>query len=129
MNFNFFKKSHISTPKSIRQLHLQLFPQAINTEWSTIGNAIEALFYLDEIEYIAKYSASGKLESLKKNIRIDLVPEVIKASAANQGELMSAISIDKENEIVFEVIIRKSDLSRHLLFIDKFGVLLEMKAL
>ncbi|MDP2722851.1 MAG: hypothetical protein Q8O72_08845 [Bacteroidales bacterium] len=127
MTFNFFKRDHKSIPENITPKLLAIFPRAINIEWNKAGDNFEALFYMDEVEYIARLSEKGLLLEYKKNVRTNEIPEKISLTATGHGEIMSAIAIYQGETLVHEIIVRKPDLSRYLLLLDDEGHLLEMR--
>lgn len=129
MDNMFFKKSKKSIPDSIKKRFLSFFPKAFNVEWNKMDDYFEALFYNDDVEHIAKLSHEGALMEYKKNIRISDIPEFIKAKAAEQGEIMSAIIIFPQQTVQYEIITRNENLSRDLLLLDDQGNLLEKKTI
>jgi hypothetical protein len=122
--FNIFKNSSKSIPDSVKSGLLQHFPKAINIEWNKIDDTFEAIFYLNEVEQIAKLSADGTLLETKKNLWLDEVPQFISVKIGEYGEMMSAIEITSGTEITYEIIIRKSDFNRFLLLFNNQGNLL-----
>lgn len=122
--FNIFKNSAKSIPDSVKSGLLLYFPNAINIEWNKVDSAYEAIFYLDEVEHIAKISEDGRLLEFKKNLWLDEVPQVIGSKIDEYGEMMSAIEISSGTEKKYEIIIRKKDFDRFLLLFDNNGNLL-----
>ena len=127
MNFSFLKKDHKSIPKFINQKLLAFFPRTINIEWNKNQNTFEALFYMDEVELIAKLNDKGELIEYKKNIRKNEIPEIVGLETYKHGEIMSAIAIYFGEEVHYEIIIRQKDLVRYLLILDSQGILLEKR--
>ncbi|MFA5418035.1 MAG: hypothetical protein WC341_06210 [Bacteroidales bacterium] len=127
MTFNFFKKDFESIPENIILKLLAIFPRAINIEWNIAGDNFEALFYMDETEYIARFSEKGSLLEYKKNVLTNEIPDKIAHIPSNLGEIMSAIVSFKGKKLKYEIIIRRQDLSRYLLQLDDEGRLIEMK--
>jgi hypothetical protein len=125
--FNIFKSNSKSIPKVVKKGLLTHFPNAINIEWNNSNNSYEAVFYLEEIEHIAKFSSDGILMEYKKNLWLDEVPEIISAKGAEHGEMMSAIAIYVGKKVKYEIIIRKKDFARYLLIFDQEGNLLKNK--
>lgn len=125
--FNIFKSSAKSIPGRIKKGLLMHFPNAINIDWTASDNSYEAIFYLEEIEHIAKLSSDGILLEYKKNLWLDEVPEIIGTKAAEHGEMMSAIAIYTGKKVKYEIIIRKKDFNRFLLLYDHQGNLLKNK--
>jgi hypothetical protein len=123
--FNIFRSNAKSIPGKIKKGLLLHFPNAINIDWTASDNSYEAIFYLEEIEHIAKISSDGILIEYKKNLWLDEVPETIGTKAAEHGEMMSAIAIYAGKKIKYEIIIRKKDFNRFLLLYDQQGNLLK----
>jgi len=108
MSFSFLKKDHKSIPEFINLKLFTFFPRAINIEWNKNQNTFEALFYMDEVELIAKLNDKGELIEYKKNIRKNEIPETVRLKTCEHGEIMSAIAI-------------------YLLILDSQGTLLEKR--
>ncbi len=125
MDNHFFNASKNSIPGFIERSLLAFFPKAINIEWNVTGEYFEALFYNDEAEHIAKLTPQGSLMEYKRNIRISEIPDVIRARAVEQGEILSAICIFPQQAVKYEIITRNENLNRALLLIDDQGNLLE----
>jgi hypothetical protein len=126
--FNIFKNNSKSTPQAVKKGLLMHFPNAINIEWNNSDNKFEAVFYLEEIEHIAKLSPEGILLEYKKNLWLDEVPENIGSKASEHGEMMNVIAIFTGKKVKYEIIIRKKDFDRYLLIFDSDGNLLKNKA-
>jgi hypothetical protein len=124
----FFKSNQKSVTEKVKKALFEHFPNAINIEWTISDNFCEAIFYLDEIEHIAKFSKEGALLEYKKNLWLDKVPELISTKAAEQGEMMSAIATFSDGKVKYEIIIRKKDFKRFLLILDNEGNILKDEA-
>jgi hypothetical protein len=122
--FNIFKNNTKAIPDSVKSGITLHFPQAINVEWNKIDGAYEAIFYLNEVEHIAKIADDGSLIEYKKNLWLDEVPQFIGGKINEYGEMMSAIEISAGIEKKYEIIIRKQDFNRFLLLFDNNGNLL-----
>lgn len=109
---NIFKSQKKSIPDSVKSLFAEKFPDSKNTEWEQKGAVYEAIFYLNDIEHIARFSAKGILEEYRKNLWPDELPENIKTTGASFGEIMNAITIYRGYDILFELIIRDEKLDR-----------------
>lgn len=109
---NIFKSQKKSIPDSVKSLFAEKFPDSKNTEWEQKGAVYEAIFYLNDIEHIARFSAKGILEEYRKNQWPDELPENIKTTGASFGEIMNAITIYRGYDILFELIIRDEKLDR-----------------
>jgi len=128
---NFFKKIFISAPKtipeSVQKYLLSTFPEAINIEWEFKDGLFESIFYMNEIEHIAKISETKGIVEYKINLNPSDLPGLISASEDIHGEIMNAIEIHKEEELVYEIIVRDKKLNRTLLFLSSTGELLNWK--
>jgi hypothetical protein len=122
--FNIFKNSPKAIPDSVKSGLLLHFPKAINIEWNRLEDTFEAVFYLEEVEQIAKLSPDGTLIESKKNLWLDEVPPIISEKIGEYGEMMSAIEISSITGTTYEIIIRKKDFNRFLLLFDNQGNLL-----
>lgn len=123
---NLFKPStHKEIPELIEEELLVHFPQALNIDWYSVSDMYEAIFYLSDIEHIAKISLKGKLIEYKKNIKPDDVPSEIKQASLNHGEIMSAIAIYSGKHINYELVIRNNQMLRHILLFNQTGQLLK----
>lgn len=122
--FKLFSQKIPSIPANIQKQLLANFPEAKNIEWSKTKSAFEALFYISENEYIAKFDAEGKLLEHKINLKPFEVPEYIKDIVLSYGELMNTIEVFTTKDSFFEIIYRDKNLDRFLLFIDKKGIVL-----
>ena len=126
---NIFKSQKKSIPDSIKSLFADKFPDSKNTEWEQKGAVYEAIFYLNDIEHIARFSGKGILEEYRKNLWPDELPENIKITGVSFGEIMNAIVIYRGEEILYEVIIRDKKLDRFEYLFDKNGEVLKSKLL
>lgn len=125
---NIFKSFKRETPEIVQKQLLLKFPKALNIDWYSIGDLYEAVFYLDDVEHIAKISKEAKLIEYKKNLRESDVPEVIKLYCQNQGEIMSAIVIYSDAEIKYEIILRNTEQIRNMFLFNQSGKLLKKEA-
>lgn len=111
-------------PDSILKAFEAHFQKAINVEWNTSSDGFEAVFYLLEVEHIAKFSLEGHLMEFKKNLWVKEIPELIRLKSKSYGEIMSAIIIDNGSSIKIELVTQNSQILRHLLLYDEAGTLL-----
>ncbi len=124
-----FKFSNVSLPEVIKNSFLEKFGDSINIEWLHSDDFYEAIFYLEDIEHIAHFDASGKLLNLKKNLSIQTTPEHIKIKAAEHGELMNVIEIREEEIVGYELIVRDEALIRFSLLLNEKGGLIHKSKL
>lgn len=126
---NIFKSQKKSVPDSVKSLFAEKFPDSKNTEWEQKGAVYEAIFYLNDIEHIARFSGKGILEEYRKNLWPDELPDNIKIIGASFGEIMNGIIIFRGEEILYEVIIRDEKLDRFEYLFDNNGEVLKSKLL
>ena len=124
-----FKFSNVSLPTSVKESFLEKFGESINVEWLHSDDFYEAIFYLEEIEHIARFDSTGKLLNLKKNLSIQLTPEHIKRKASEHGELMNVIEIREQEVVGYELIIRDDSLIRFSLLLNEKGGLIQKNKL
>lgn len=114
--------------KTINQL-LNHFPDAINIEWEIKDGNYEAVFYVNDKEYIAKISKENEITGYKRNLKIEELPETIKTECEKSGEIMNAIAIHTKSNLLFEIIVRDQEFKRSLLLLSKSGELLQLSAI
>ena len=128
---NFFKKIFYSAPKTIPESVLKFltskFPEAINIEWEFKDGLFESIFYLDGVEYIAKISETKGIVEYKINLNPKELPEQLRSSQDIHGEIMNVIEIHRNNDLMYEIIVRDKKLNRTLLLLDSSGELLNWK--
>ena len=114
-------------PEKVKEaLHLQ-FPEALNVEWETKNDVYEAVFYRNEIEFIAKISEDKGVIEYKQNLKLDELPVRITEECVKSGEIMNAIGITRGETIFYEVIVRDKNLDRSVLLLDESANLLESR--
>jgi hypothetical protein len=126
---NIFKSQKKSIPDAVKSLFAEKFPDAKNIEWEKKKSAYEAIFYLNDIEHIARFSEDGLLVEYRKNLWPDELPENIKTAGATFGETMNGIIIYRGEEILYELIIRDEKLDRYEYLFDKNGEVLKSELL
>jgi hypothetical protein len=126
---NIFKSQKKSIPDSVKILFAEKFPDSKNTEWEQKGAIYEAIFYLNDIEHIARFSGTGILEEYRKNLWPDELPENIKTKGTALGEIMNGIVIFRGEEILYEVIIRDNKLERFEYLFNQNAEVLKSKLL
>ncbi|MEZ5103333.1 MAG: hypothetical protein R2757_02460 [Draconibacterium sp.] len=124
-----FGASTKKIPDSVKKELMEQFPEAINIEWDVKDDFYEAIFYVNEVEYIAKVSDEEGLTGYKKNLKLDELPEIIKVECEQTGEIMNAIAIHTKSSVLYEVIIRDKEFNRTLLLLSKNGELLESSSI
>lgn len=114
-------------PEKVKEaLHLQ-FPEALNVEWEVRNDIYEAVFYRDDIEFIAKISEDKGIVEYKQNLKLDDLPAGISTECLKSGEIMNAIGITRGSAIFYEVIVRDKNLDRSVLLMDESANLLESR--
>ena len=107
-----FKSQSKSIPDEAKKQLEKCFPHAKNIEWEIKNDICEAIFYLNDVEHIAKLTKDGILLEYKKNLWLDELPENIKKAGNSFGEIMNGIVIYKGNDIIYELIVRNENLDR-----------------
>jgi hypothetical protein len=126
---NIFKSQKKSIPEPVKSMFSSKFADAKNTEWEQKGTIYEAIFYLNELEHIARFSTKGNLEEYRKNLWPDELPENVKTAGNSAGEIMNSIIIYRGEEVLYELIIRDKKLDRFEYLFDKNGEILKSKLL
>lgn len=124
-----FKFSTVSLPSAVKDSFQEKFGESINVEWLQSDDFYEAIFYLEDIEHIARFDSVGKLLNLKKNLSVQTAPEHIKEKAAVHGELMNIIEIREEEIVGYELIVRDEALIRFSLLMNEKGGLIHKSKL
>ena len=119
-----FKFTHVNLPTPVKIAFKEMFGESLNVEWLQTDDFYEAIFYLEDIEHIAHFDASGKMLNLKKNLSIQSTPLHIQAKAAKHGELMNAIEIIEDEVVGYELIVRDETLTRFSLLLNEKGGLI-----
>jgi hypothetical protein len=98
------------------------FKSAKNIDWTVTENYSEAIFFIQEQEYIARFSPDGKILEYKINLPLTAIPENIKETACQHGEIMNLIETNKSDlQKEYEIIVRNKDLERFQLVLTKDG--------
>lgn len=124
-----FQSNHLHIPEKIEATLYTHFQNAINIEWNIIQGYYEAVFYLSDIEHIAKISENGELIEFKKNLWLSELPDLIATKCSDYGEIMSVIAIYSASKVCYELVMQKPLIVRHLLLFDEIGNLLSVKEL
>jgi hypothetical protein len=116
----------ISPSTSAKKCLKGYFKDAISIEWSEIENGFEAIFYINNQEYISRITKDGVLLEYKINMNPSNLPEIIQTPALEYGELMNVISIQKPNkEPVYELITRNEKLERFTVLFNANGTFIK----
>jgi hypothetical protein len=101
------------------------FANAVNVEWFKREDHFEAVFYRNNLEHIAIFGLSGILTEYRLNLPTDYLPDPIKKTVSSRGEIMNSVMRNKGNRVEYEVIIRDSDLKRHMVTLSVIGSIIE----
>lgn len=124
-----FGKQKFQPSKKIQQSLLGKFPDILNIEWNKNDDFFEAIFYKDNLEYIALLDNNGLLIEYRKFLPVGYMPEVIKTDLSTKGEIMNIVMINKGNSITYEVIMRDKELVRFMLLLDEQGNIISERLL
>lgn len=105
------------------------FEDAVNIEWFNKTDYFEAIFYKNNLEHIAIYSLTGVLTEYRLNLPSEYLPEPIRNSALDKGEIMNSVMRNKGNMIEYEVIVRDKELNRNLILFSDVGNPIEERKL
>lgn len=118
---NIFKSQSKLIPGNVKKQLGKLFPTAKNIDWEVKNDIYEAIFYLNDIEHIAKFAKNGELIEYKKNLWPDELPKAIKNAGVSFGEIMNGIIIYRGEDVLYEVIIRNEKLDRFEYLFNESG--------
>ena len=117
-----FHINPIIPPEVLKKAFEKRFGNSLNVEWLQADDVYEAIFYLDEIEHLARYDSNGKLLNYKKNLPLKSLPPEIEEKITPHGELMNIIAIFDDNGIAgYELIVRDESLIRYSLILGSNG--------
>lgn len=119
----------ITPPSVCSQAFNANFKDAINIEWYNKKTYYEAVFYKDNLEYIASFDLKGALIEYKLFLLLEYLPEAIKLFLESKGEIMNAVLINKGNSIEYEAIIRNKNMMRSLILLSDLGKVIEEREL
>jgi hypothetical protein len=122
---NIFKSHSKQIPGTVKKQLEKSFPKAKNIDWENKNDIFEAIFYLNDVEHIAKFAKEGTLLEYKKNLWLNELPEHVKNTGDTFGEIMNGIVITRENKMFYELIIRDTKLDRYVYLFDDKGTLTE----
>ena len=124
-----FRSQPANIPDKVKTGLTRFFPEAKNIDWEHKKNNYEAIFYLNDVEHIARLSNDGELTEYKKNIWIDELPRTVVERCSKEGEIMNVIAIYKGKDQFFEIIIRDTRLRRKLLLFNRSADLVSSQKL
>lgn len=126
---NIFKSQSKTIPAEVVKQLEASFPNAKNVDWEIKGEIYEAIFYMNDVEHIAKISKKGALIEYKKNLWLEELPENVSIAGSSFGEIMNAIVIYSGVDVFYELIVRNEKLDRFEYVIDQKGVVLKTRPL
>ncbi|MBN1951937.1 MAG: hypothetical protein JW801_12115 [Bacteroidales bacterium] len=105
------------------------FEGAMNVEWFNRDAYYEAVFYKNNLEFIANFSPEGALLEYRQNLALQYLPEAVRNIAQSKGEIMNCVMKNAGNSLEYELIVRDKDLNRFLIILSEIGKLLKEAAL
>jgi hypothetical protein len=126
---NIFNNASKKIPSEVIKQLEKSFPNAKNVDWEIKNEMFEAIFYLEDIEHIAKISKKGELIEYKKNLWPEELPEAVKIGGSSFGEIMNSIAIYNGDEVFYELIVRNKKLDRFEYIFNSLGVVLKTQEL
>ncbi|HAM99947.1 MAG TPA: hypothetical protein DCQ26_15205 [Marinilabiliales bacterium] len=133
MEKKFFKNliagNQSSPPTEVESSLVKQFAGAINIEWYKKEDDYEAIFYLHQMEHIARFKITGELIEYKINIPPTQLPPFIIETITTIGEIMSSVVINQLSKHHYEIIVRNKILQRLVVVLDDKGEILDRKFL
>jgi hypothetical protein len=120
-----FQSQSKQIPGKVKKQLEKSFPGAKNIDWEIKNDIFEAIFYLNDVEHIAKFTNQGTLLEYKKNLWLTELPEEINKSGGIFGEIMNGIVVNRNDVLFYELIIRDTKLDRYVYLFDDKGILQE----
>ncbi len=119
----------ILPPDGCRKTFDTHFEDAVHVDWFLKNKGYEAVFYINNIEYIAIFNASGNLLEYRMFLPVDFLPERVKKTIEVKGEIMNVVLINKRTKILYEVIIRNNASERYQIIVTDLGMIISEKLL
>jgi hypothetical protein len=120
---------HIELPIACTAALEKKFKKAQNIEWQQVNANFEAIFYQENLEFIALFKANGKLIEYRKNLPEGYLPIAIKKLVPEKGEVMDRVLVNRGNELFYELIYRDKAFNRFMLVISDVGQIISHSAL
>ncbi|WP_421878993.1 hypothetical protein [Marinoscillum sp.] len=121
---NLLNGSREQPPASCMDTFRSSFTDAIAQEWSLVGEHYEVVFYRNSLEHTARFTQNGVLLDYRLKLTADLLPPAILKTVRAKGELMNSVLMNMGRSIVYEMIIRDSNLNRYQLELNELGEVL-----
>lgn len=122
---SFFKGHYTVPPQVIYEGLNRIAPEAVEVEWHVDENSFEAIYRENGIEKISFFLENGEWYETKINLRIEMIPVVIKESLERNWEIMNAIEIVSPHKKEYEFITRDTSKKRFLIFTDETGKIIQ----
>lgn len=127
---NIFSGSGVKAPGAVEQALFSRFGnEVLSVEWSQREDYFEAVFYYEQLEHIARFLSTGYLLEYRVNLSPESLPSKQKENISTLGEVMNVVEIHRSSDLLYEVIVRDSDLVRSEVIIDRDGVLVSSRLL
>jgi len=126
---NIIESNAINVPKACTEALEKSFSRAINIDWQQVQANFEAIFYQDDLEYIALFQADGMLIEYRKIVPAGYLPFAIRQLVLEKGEVMNRLMVNRGNELFYEVIYRDEALNRFMLLINDQGNIIKHQKL
>jgi hypothetical protein len=120
-----FQTLPLKLPASVEEAFYSKFGNSLNVEWLEMDDFYEAIFYIDDDEHISRFDSTGKIINVKKNLKRESTPLLIRQVAESHGELMNVIEISDNEIVAYELIVRDSSLTRFSVKKKKKGGLIQ----
>jgi hypothetical protein len=124
-----FKLSSPRQPRAVKQSLLKHFPDAKSIEWGVNGELHEAVFYDRDIEKIARFNQTGKLEECRVNTPVNEIPSFVKSNIEPEFEIMNCIAVYASETMNYELIVRNDEFIRFHLLVDSLGHKIKLERL
>jgi hypothetical protein len=124
-----FAGNAVNPPEHVKLTIFKRFKHPVNIDWYLKNDIYEAIFYENNREHIARINEHGTLLDYKINLPLNALPEGIKKIAESKGEIMNVVSINHNNNIGYEIIIRDAELKRYIIKINSGSKITEEKLL
>jgi hypothetical protein len=121
--------SGVKPPKNLTDTLKKNFKGVINAEWLKHNENYEAIFYKEGIEHIALFASDGTLTEYKMFVPDGYLPEMIRQTLIQKGEIMNTVLINRGNAVSYEVIIRNDHHQRYLFLVTSMGKVIEERQL
>jgi hypothetical protein len=105
------------------------FSGAVGVEWFEESRHFEAVFYKDELEYIALFNSNGVLLEYRRIVPQGYLPHAVRHFILKKGEIMNRVLLNRGNEVLYEIIYRDADNKRFMVLLTDLGDIREEKVL